>query len=256
TMFWFAALPTLLCVVTVSFSEPTTCEDAQKACSVTACGIPVTNGTPGRDGQDGAKGEKGEPGTQAGQWPQGLQGPPGKLGPPGSRGAPGTQGVKGLKGDHNHGEAGQVEVLQLEAQQFFHYRHSVSLSLSALGFQEVHTFSLGKRSGKKLYVTNGEKMPFSKMKAPCAELQATVATPKNIEENKAIMDMANEHTFLGITDEVTEGQFVYVTGGRLTYSNWKKDEPNDFGSDCVCLQQDGLWNDVSCSSSFVAVCEF
>ncbi|EPQ11175.1 Mannose-binding protein A [Myotis brandtii] len=71
-------------------------------------------------------------------------------------------------------------------------------------------------------------MPFSKVKALCAELQATVATPKNAEENKAIMDLANDHAFLGITDEATEGQFVYVTGGRLTYSNWKKDE-HDFG---------------------------
>ncbi|EPQ11179.1 Mannose-binding protein A [Myotis brandtii] len=84
-------------------------------------------------------------------------------------------------------------------------------------------------------------MPFSKVKALCAELQATVATPKNAEENKAIMDLANDHAFLGITDEATEGQFVYVTGGRLTYSNWKKDEPNDFGSGgnvCWLLEQE------------------
>uniref|UniRef100_G1QGE7 C-type lectin domain-containing protein n=1 Tax=Myotis lucifugus TaxID=59463 RepID=G1QGE7_MYOLU len=200
-------------------------------------GIPVTNGTPGRDGQDGAKGEKGEPGTQAG-----LQGPPGKLGPPGSRGAPGTQGVKGLKGDHVDSSVFK----QCVKKRIQNYSLQVTIIASVI------TSFRGKRSGKKLYVTNGEKMPFSKMKAPCAELQATVATPKNIEENKAIMDMANEHTFLGITDEVTEGQFVYVTGGRLTYSNWKKDEPNDFGS----VGTDGLWNDVSCSSSFVAVCEF
>ncbi|KAK1333813.1 hypothetical protein QTO34_006201 [Cnephaeus nilssonii] len=101
-------------------------------------------------------------------------------------------------------------------------------------------------------------MPFSKVKALCAELQATVATPKNAEENKAIKDVANDHAFLGITDEATEGQFVYVTGGRLTYSNWKKDDPNDFvsGEDCVLLLKDGSWNDISCSSPFVAVCEF
>ena len=122
----------------------------------------------------------------------------------------------------------------------------------------VQAFSLGKRSGKKLYVTNGEKMPFSKVKALCTELQATVATPKNAEENKAIQSVAKDSAFLGITDEVTEGQFVYVTGRGLTYSNWKKDEPNDYGSgeDCVVLQTDGLWNDVSCSSSYLAVCEF
>ncbi|XP_035882644.1 mannose-binding protein A-like [Phyllostomus discolor] len=123
---------------------------------------------------------------------------------------------------------------------------------------KLQIFSLGKRSGKKLYVTNGEKMPFSKVKALCNELQATVATPKSAEENEAIQHVAEDTAFLGITDEVTEGQFVYMTGGGLTYSNWKKDEPNNYGSgeDCVALRTDRLWNDVFCSSSYLAVCEF
>ena len=122
----------------------------------------------------------------------------------------------------------------------------------------VQTFSLGKKSGKKLYVTNREKMPFSGVKALCTALGATVATPRNAEENKAIQDLASDTAFLGITDEVTEGQFMYVTGGRLGYSNWKKNEPNNHGSgeDCVSLLPDGLWNDISCSSSFLAICEF
>ncbi|KAK1333811.1 hypothetical protein QTO34_006199 [Cnephaeus nilssonii] len=203
TMFWFVSLSTLLCVVTVSFSEPTTCEDAQKACSVTACGIPVTNGTPGRDGRDGAKGEKGEPE----QGLRGLQGPPGKLGPPGSRGTPGTQGVKGPKGDRGDSSVTETKLVNLERE-----LRSLEAELDHI----KKSFSLGRKSGKKLYVTQGEKMPFSKVKALCSELQATVATPKNAEENKAIMDVANDHAFLGITDEATEGQFVYVTGGRLT----------------------------------------
>uniref|UniRef100_G1Q5T2 C-type lectin domain-containing protein n=1 Tax=Myotis lucifugus TaxID=59463 RepID=G1Q5T2_MYOLU len=246
-MLWFVSLPTLLCVVTVSFSEPTTSEDAQEACSVIACDIPVTNGTPGRDGRDGAKGKKENQVPRAGL--RGLQGPPRKLGPPGSRGAPGTQGVKAQKGDRGDSSVSELQFIKEERE---------LSSLAELDrIKKLHTFSLGKRSGKKLHVTNGEKMPFSEVKAPCAELQATVAT-KNAEENKAIMDVANDHAFLGITDEATEGQFVYVTGGRLTYSNWKKDEPNDFGSgeDCVILLKDGIWNDISCSSSLVAVCEF
>lgn len=138
-------------------------------------------------------------------------------------------------------------------------RARLQLSQTHLPFLiSVQTFSLGKKSGKKLYVTNGEIMPFSKVKALCTELQATVATPKNAEENQAIQDVAKDTAFLGITDEVTEGQFIDMTGGRLTYSNWKKDEPNNFGSgeDCVILLKDGLWNDISCSSSFLAVCEF
>lgn len=107
-------------------------------------------------------------------------------------------------------------------------------------------------------MTNGETMPFPKVKALCAELQGTVATPKNAEENEAIQNVGKNLAFLGITDEVTEGQFMYVTGGRLTYSNWKTNEPNDHdsGEDCVTILEDGLWNDISCHSSFLAVCEF
>ncbi|XP_039728159.1 mannose-binding protein A-like [Pteropus medius] len=246
-MFRFSSLPVLMCVVTVSCSETKTCEDAQKTCSVITCGIPVTNGTPGRDGRDGPKGEKGEPG----QGLRGLQGPPGKFGPPGNTGAPGLQGAKGQKGDRGDISATETKLANLE-------REIRSLKSELDHIKKLQIFSLGKKSGKKLYVTNGEIMPFSKVKTLCTELQATVATPKNAEENKAIQDVAKNTAFLGITDEVTEGQFMYMTGGRLTYSNWKRDEPNDHGSgeDCVILLTDGLWNDISCSSSFLAVCEF
>ncbi|XP_019781346.2 mannose-binding protein A-like [Tursiops truncatus] len=247
-MFLFLSLPVLLlCVVTTSCSETKACEDAQKTCSVVTCGIPVTNGTPGRDGRDGPKGEKGEPGPGL----RGLQGPPGKMGPQGNIGNPGLPGPKGHKGDRGDSSVAEAKLADLEGR-------IRSLKSQLDHIKKLQSFSLGKKSGKTLYVTNGEKMPFSKVKALCAELGATVATPKNAEENKAIQDMAPDIAFLGITDEVTEGQFMYVTGGRMGYSNWKKNEPNNHGSgeDCVLLLRDGLWNDISCSSSFLAICEF
>ncbi|XP_004467420.1 mannose-binding protein A-like isoform X2 [Dasypus novemcinctus] len=240
-------LALLLCVATASSLGKEACEDALKSCSVITCGVPVTNGTPGRDGRDGPKGEKGEPG----QGLRGLQGPPGKMGSPGGTGSPGLRGPKGQKGDHGDNAASEAKLADLQ-------REIQSLKSELDHTRNLLTFSLGKKSGKKLYVTSGEKMTFSKVKALCAQLGATVATPKNAEENKAIQDVANDHAFLGITDELTEGQFMYVTGGRLTYSNWKKNEPNNHGSeeDCVLLLKEGLWNDISCSSSFLAVCEF
>ncbi|XP_043332184.1 mannose-binding protein A-like isoform X2 [Cervus canadensis] len=246
-MFLFSSLPVLLCVVTATFSNAKVGEDAQKTCPVVACAIPVTNGTPGRDGRDGPKGEKGEPG----QGLRGSQGPPGKMGPPGNIGNPGLPGPRGHKGDRGDSSVAEAKLASLEGQ-----IRNLQSELDRV--KKLQTFSLGKKSGKKLYVTNGEKMPFSSVKALCTALGATVATPKNAEENKAIQDMAPDTAFLGITDEATEGQFMYVTGGRLGYSNWKKDEPNDHGSgeDCVLLLRDGLWNDISCSSSFLAICEF
>uniref|UniRef100_A0A452UEP9 C-type lectin domain-containing protein n=1 Tax=Ursus maritimus TaxID=29073 RepID=A0A452UEP9_URSMA len=233
TMLPSSSLPILLvCVLTAAGSEAEASVDAQKTCPAITCAVP------GRDGRDGPKGEKGEPG----QGLRGLQGPPGKMGPPGHPGPAGALGPKGSKGDRGDSSGKDSKPSQ----------PLPSIVIS------VQSFSLGKKTGKKFYVTNGEKMPFSKVKALCVELQGTVATPKNAEENKAIQDVAKDIAFLGITDEVTEGRFVYVTGQGLTYSNWKKNEPNNHGSgeDCVILLEDGLWNDISCQASFLAICEF
>ncbi|XP_025706172.2 mannose-binding protein C [Callorhinus ursinus] len=169
------------------------------------------------------------------------------MGPPGDIGAPGASGPKGPKGDRGDSSVAETKLANLE-------REVRSLKSELDHVKKLQTFSLGKKTGKKLYMTNGETMPFSKVKAPCAELQGTVATPKNAEENEAIQNVAKNLAFLGITDEVTEGQFMYVTGGRLTYSNWKTNEPNDHdsGEDCVTILEDGLWNDTSCHSSFPA----
>lgn len=122
----------------------------------------------------------------------------------------------------------------------------------------VLIFSSGEKAGRKFYITKNERLPFSRVKALCTELQGIVATPKNDEENTAIQRLIQDTAFLGITDEVTEGQFMYVTGGRLTYSKWKKNEPNNYESneDCVTIHKEGIWNDVSCSSPHIAICEF
>ncbi|KAL1780902.1 Mannose-binding A [Sigmodon hispidus] len=124
--------------------------------------------------------------------------------------------------------------------------------------KKVLAFSMGKKSGKKLFATNHEIMDFYRVKVLCVGLGGTVATPRNAEENKAIQEVAKGIAFIGITDEVIEGQFMYVTGGRLAYSNWKPNEPNDFGpgEDCVIMTESGIWNDISCLASYTAVCEF
>ncbi|XP_050659081.1 mannose-binding protein A-like [Macaca thibetana thibetana] len=182
---------------------------------------------------------------------RGLQGLPGKLGLPGNTGAPGIPGPRGQKGDRWDNSVAEAKLANLERQ-----LQSLRSELDHMRKREL--FPSWKMSGKKLFVTNGEGMPFSKVKNLCAGLQVTVAAHKNAEENKAIQDVTKDSAFLGITDEATKGQFMYVMGGRLTYSNWKKDESHDHGSgeDCVILLKDRLWNDISCISCFLAICEF
>lgn len=121
------------------------------------------------------------------------------------------------------------------------------------------TFALGRKVGRKLYLTNGRRMTFDRVKALCAHFQASMAVPINAEENKAIQYVSKgEEAFLGITDKKMEGQFVDLSERPVTYQNWNAKEPNNANSEehCVVIQSEGTWNDIICSSSHLAVCEF
>ncbi|XP_066098909.1 mannose-binding protein C [Saccopteryx bilineata] len=235
----------LLSVITASCSETESCENPQKTCTVVTCGFPGTNGFPGKDGRDGAKGEKGEPG----QGIRGLQGPPGKLGPQGNPGPSGLPGLVGQKGDPGIcPDCGPgLDLAEMKA-----------LRSELNSIKKLLLLSLGKQVGNKGFWTNGEKMSFDQVKALCTELQGSVATPRNAEENEAILAVAKGDAFLGITDMETEGHFVDLTGNKVAYLNWNKDEPNNTGNeDCVMiLKEEGKWNDIGCSVPLLAVCEF
>ncbi|XP_020833027.1 mannose-binding protein C isoform X2 [Phascolarctos cinereus] len=212
-----------------------------------------------------------------GQGLRGIQGPPGKMGPPGQQGSAGVPGLRGLKGDKGDSSVSLNKLSTLERKiqhletQLENIKESF-LRLATTSDKQIQTlqaqveknknllaFSLGKKVGKKLFLTNREKANFDRVKVLCEQVEATIATPKNAEENKAIQNLANgTPAFLGITDKVQEGQFVYITGERMTYTNWRENEPNNHGSgeDCVLLNNDGSWNDISCTTSLLAVCEF
>ncbi|XP_006187630.1 mannose-binding protein C [Camelus ferus] len=235
----------LLIVVTASCTETENCENVQKTCPVIACSSPGISSFPGKDGHDGAKGEKGEPG----QGLRGLQGPPGKAGPQGIPGTPGLPGPVGQKGDPGDDLGDHITLAASE-------RAALRSELDHI--KKWLIFSQGKQVGKKFFLTNGKKMTFAAVKALCAQSQASVATPMNAEGNKAILELASAEAFLGITDEKPEGQFVDPTGRELTYQNWNSHEPNnaDSGEDCVIILKNCKWNDITYSSSFLAVCEF
>ncbi|XP_072484095.1 mannose-binding protein C [Notamacropus eugenii] len=268
----FSWFPLLLIIMAV-YSEPILSETTeQTCCSVVSCGTPGANGAPGKDGRDGLKGEKGEPG----QGLRGIQGPPGKMGPPGHPGPQGFPGPAGMKGDTGDSSVSLNELSTLERKIQHLERQLESINESFLRlvtdsnkkiqtlqaqvdkYQNILIFSLGKKTEEKLFLTNGEKATFDRAKVLCEQLKATIATPKNAKENKAIHDLAKDKSpFLGITDKVQEGKFVYMTGERVTYTNWRENEPNNSGSgeDCVTLNDDGSWNDISCTTSLLVVCE-
>ncbi|NWW80876.1 SFTPA protein, partial [Climacteris rufus] len=114
--------------------------------------------------------------------------------------------------------------------------------------------------GEKMFASNGKKVDFGSALKSCEEVGGTVATPKNEEENKAIMDIVKQYkkyAYLGIKKGETSGQFKYINGMPLKYINWHQHEPNGKGKEkCVEMYSDGTWNDKKCSIHRLTICEF
>ncbi|XP_075114204.1 pulmonary surfactant-associated protein D-like [Leptodactylus fuscus] len=245
--------------------------DTSLACSVIQ-GLPGLNGRDGRDGINGLKGDPGAQGTPGSSRTPGMRGsigPPGKEGPkgnvglnglPGQKGNSGAQGVegpKGEKGDNSGQSATLTNVLNrlssLE-RQMNQLKQSISSKMKAL------LFARGATAGEKTFVTSGKELTYEESKAMCLKAGGQLPLPRNSEETKAILDIAqyyNLHVYLGITDIQTEGVFRYPDGKTLTYSNWNTNEPNQDGDeDCVEMLLSGKWNDRACKDKRLNICEF
>ncbi|XP_072279877.1 mannose-binding protein C-like [Pyxicephalus adspersus] len=259
----------ILIVVALTFTLSQSEKPA--VCSVVQ-GLPGLNGRDGRDGAIGPKGERGEPGTPG---ERGTSGPPGKVGPKGIPGEKGNNGVvgptgnKGEKGDKGvglpgekgqKGEKGSPDV-ESAKKTFDMERRIISLEKKMSWVKSVMLLFGGKEVGNKVFVTNGQEGNFYDAQKMCREAGGNLATPRNEAENSALRGMLSARgsgsTFLGISDLQVEGTFTYLTGEKVTFTNWNPGEPNNNHNieDCVVILSNGKWNDVPCNDQRHIICE-
>lgn len=107
------------------------------------------------------------------------------------------------------------------------------------------------------YVVVREGMPWLQAKQYAEAMGGHLVTIHSEAENKLVVDLARAEGvqgsfWIGITDEVNEGHFVWVTGEPVTYTNWGPGNPNnypwgpegeDYGEIGWYSDNPYLWND-------------
>ena len=83
---------------------------------------------------------------------------------------------------------------------------------------------------------------------------ARLASIQSVSESAVITSLIGlTDAFLGASDELTEGTFVWDDGMPVQLTNWDAGEPNNavgqFEEDCIVMigSRNGVWNDVPCA---------
>ncbi|XP_033107156.1 macrophage mannose receptor 1-like [Anneissia japonica] len=112
------------------------------------------------------------------------------------------------------------------------------------------------------YKVDSFQRTFSDSKKACEDMDSVLTSILNPNEESFLSVRLNAEAFyIGLTDQQTEGTFLWIDGNPLSFTNWQKNEPNnaDTGEDCVEIYggnvQKGAWNDIPCSYQRGMICK-
>jgi hypothetical protein len=110
-------------------------------------------------------------------------------------------------------------------------------------------------NGHSYYRSTGS-MTWTDARQACANMGGYLVTVTSAAENNFIFNLWPSG-WIGLTDEVVEGQWRWVTGEPYSYSSWNPGEPNNAGNeDYVQFVGGGRWNDLPNNFSLPYVIEF
>ena len=110
-------------------------------------------------------------------------------------------------------------------------------------------------NGHSYYRSTGSAY-WTQAKSNCAAMGGHLVTVTTSGENSFIYNLWPSG-WIGLTDEVTEGTWKWVTGETYSYTSWNSGEPNNAGNeDYVQFVGSGKWNDLPNAVSLPYVIEF
>ena len=110
-------------------------------------------------------------------------------------------------------------------------------------------------NGHSYYRSTGS-MTWTSARQACLNMGGHLVTVTTAAENSFIFNLWPSG-WIGLTDELIEGQWKWVTGEAYSYQSWNSGEPNNSNNeDYIQFVGGGRWNDLNNSSSLPYVLEF
>jgi hypothetical protein len=110
-------------------------------------------------------------------------------------------------------------------------------------------------NGHSYYRSTGS-MTWTDARQACLNMGGHLVTVTTAAENSFIFNLW-PNGWIGLTDELVEGQWRWVTGETYSYSSWNPGEPNNAGNeDYVQFVGGGRWNDLPNNFALPYVIEF
>lgn len=114
---------------------------------------------------------------------------------------------------------------------------------------------LGMNNTCSLYFINPQFMSGPQAQAYAQTFGANLISVQSAAENADLLQAlsnqgyAGQVIWIGFSDALSEGNFVWYDGAPITYSNWAPGEPNNSGGNenCTQIYPDGTWNDLNCN---------
>jgi gliding motility-associated-like protein len=114
---------------------------------------------------------------------------------------------------------------------------------------------LGMDNTCSLYFINPQYMTGPQAQSYAQTFGANLISVQSASENADLVQALSnqgysaEVIWIGYSDALSEGNYVWYDGAPLSYSNWAPGEPNNAGGNenCTQIYPDGGWNDLNCS---------
>ncbi|XP_072333685.1 CD209 antigen-like protein D [Scyliorhinus torazame] len=109
---------------------------------------------------------------------------------------------------------------------------------------------------QKCYKFSKEKKNWKESKQECEFLNSRLIIINTPEDQKFAEKFHKQYPcWIGLTDQENEGNWTWVDGTPLSFSQWLDGEPNNAGDEDCAVLKSGRWNDRKCNYLFHFICQ-